>query len=191
MLASASYPSPFPVIVPEFLSPISRFHGSACLLFYFFTHRHWFFCHDANLLMILALLIGCWCPRLHPPSTYFIHSCHCRNSHSSISSLLDRILLFQSLFVFSENIPQRQGRLVSLNLWWLFPSLCPRFRSCDWAYSRTCPLSLSTFSFFLLSLSIFFFYICFLYSKCLQHSGNEQKVARRKGSTRHGRLSIN
>ena len=117
MLASASYPSPFPVIVPEFLSPISRFHGSACLLFYFFTHRHWFFCHDANLLMILALLIGCWCPRLHPPSTYFIHSCHCRNSHSSISSLLDRILLFQSLFVFSENIPQRQGRLVSLNLW--------------------------------------------------------------------------
>lgn len=52
-----------------------RFHGSVCLLFYvlffFLMHCHWFSGHDANLLMILALLTGCWCLDyillLHPP----------------------------------------------------------------------------------------------------------------------------
>ena len=72
--ASASYPSPFPVIVPEFLSHVQVpwFCVSPVLCsFFFLMHCHWFSGHDANLLMILALLTGCWCLDyillLHPP----------------------------------------------------------------------------------------------------------------------------
>lgn len=45
----------------------------SCFMFFFILlmHCHWFSGHDANLLMILALLTGCWCLDyillLHPP----------------------------------------------------------------------------------------------------------------------------
>ena len=120
--ASASYPSPFPVIVPEFLSHVQVpwFCVSLVLCSFFFFNAlplvFWSWCKFADDPCSFNRLLV---PRLHPPSTSSIHrrripvivATHiprCVNLISS-PSLLDRILLFQSLFVFSENIQRDKG----------------------------------------------------------------------------------
>ena len=105
--ASASYPSPFPVIVPEFLSHVQVpwFCVSPVLCsFFFLMHCHWFSGHDANLLMILALLTGCWCLDyillLHPPyiGLAFLSLSQRTFLAASISSLLPLSLIASFCF---------------------------------------------------------------------------------------------
>lgn len=105
--ASASYPSPFPVIVPEFLSHVQVpwFCVSLVLCsFFFLMHCHWFSGHDANLLMILALLTGCWCLDyillLHPPyiGLAFLSLSQRTFLAASISSLLPLSLIASFCF---------------------------------------------------------------------------------------------
>ena len=100
-----------------------RFHGSVCLLFYvlffFLMHCHWFSGHDANLLMILALLTGCWCLDyillLHPPyiGVAFLSLSQRTFLAASISSLFPLSLIasfcFSPFLFFSENIQRDKG----------------------------------------------------------------------------------
>lgn len=154
--------------------------------------------------MILALLIGCWC------LDYILlrHTSYIGLAFLSLSqltflaaSISHLSLSFLSLsliasccfspFLFFRKHPKRQGRLVSLT----YGDCSRRFALVSGPATGLIvgpALSLFLlFPFYFIFLYLFFFFFPIHLAKCLQHSGNEQKVARRKGSTRHGRLSIN